>query len=247
MLPLLIIGLLALAAAGAYWGWYQKKKRREGLAFAARQLGLRYSQEDVQGCLGLPFALLRRGDGRGTENVLWGTWQQMELREFDYWYYEESTDAQGHRTKTYSHYSCAVTEIPAVCSPLTIDRENLFTRIADAIGLEDIAFETEEFNDAFNVKSKDRKFANDLIDPRMMRWLLSTRSEFAFEACGPWLLCFSKRRKPLEIVPLLGTLKGFRDQVPRVLYELYPDGSAPARAEMPPDPLLPARPDLPPA
>lgn len=30
------------------------------------------------------FALLRRGDGRGTENVLSGTWQGMGVREFDY-------------------------------------------------------------------------------------------------------------------------------------------------------------------
>ena len=60
------------------------------------------------------------------------------------------------------------------CPHLSIARENLFTRLADGIGLDDIAFELAEFNDAFTVKSRDRKFANDLVDQRMMRWLLAT-------------------------------------------------------------------------
>ena len=218
----LVIGLVLLVAAVWWWGWYQKKKRREGLAFAARQLGLEYSQVDTRGCIDLPLSLLTKGDGRGTENVLWGSWQDMSVREFDFWYYTESTDARGSRTRSYRHFSCAVTEIEAACSPLTIVREGLLTRLAAAIGLDDIRFESEEFNDAFNVKAKDRRFANDLIDQRMMGWLLSSAPGFGFETCGRWLLCFSDRRKPLELIPLLGTLKRFRDQVPRVVFDLYP-------------------------
>jgi len=234
----LIIVLAVLGAIGAAaWSFYAKKKRREELLFIARQLGLSYSAEDTRGCLELPFALLQRGEGRGTENVLWGTWQEMELLEFDYWFYTESTDSEGHRTKSYSRFSCAVTEIDVALSPLTIGRENLLTRLADAVGLDDIAFETQEFNDAFNVKSKDRKFANDLIDQRMMAWLLSAPSDFAFETCGRWILCSSDRRRPMDLIPLLGTLKGFRDQVPRVVYDLYRVGPRP-------DPF--AAPDVPP-
>jgi hypothetical protein len=234
----LIIVLAILAAIGAAaWGYHAKKKRREELLFISRQLGLAYSAEDTRGCLELPFALLQRGDGRGTENVLWGTWQGMDVLEFDYWYYTESTDAQGHRSKTYSRFSCAVAEIDAALSPLTIGRENLLTRLADAVGLDDITFETQEFNDAFNVKSKDRRFANGLVDQRMMAWLLSTPSDFSFETCARWLLCFSDRRRPMDLVPLLGTLKAFLDQVPRVVYDLY-------RVRPRPDP--PAEPDVPP-
>ena len=240
----LIIALAVLGAIGAAaWSFYAKKKRREELLFIARQLGLSYSAEDKRGCLGLPFALLQRGDGRGTENVLWGTWQAIELVEFDYWFYTESTDSRGNRTKSYSRFSCAVTEIDAALSPLTIGRENLLTRLADAVGLDDIAFETQEFNDAFNVKSKDRRFANDLIDQRMMAWLLSTASDFSFETCGRWLLCHSDRRRPMDLIPLLGTLLGFRDQVPRVVYDLYRVGPRPDPLAPPPGPEVPPRPD----
>ncbi len=227
MAVLLVILIVLLVVGGVALSYYAKQKRRQELASVARQLGLEYSATDPLGCLGLPFALLSRGDGRGTENVLWGTWQSMPVTEFDYWYYEESTHSNGNRSKTYYRFSCAVSEIEAFCSHLTIDRENLFTRLADHLGLRDIEFESEEFNRAFNVKGKDRKFANDFIDARMMQHLLQVDRAFQFEVSGKWLLCFSKRRKPLDLIPLLGTLKQFRDQVPRVVYELYGPGRQP--------------------
>lgn len=214
----LAVVVIGLAIYGAYW---LQKKRRQELELMARQLGLSYSAEDTAGCLDLPFALLGKGDGRGTENLLQGTWQDMPVREFDYWYYEESTDSEGHRSKSYYRFSCAVTEIEAALSPLTLARENVFTRIADSIGLDDIAFELEDFNRAFNVKGRDRKFASDFVDQRMMHWLLETDRAFAFETCGRWLLTYSKRRRPAELVPLLGTLQQFRAQVPRVVFDLY--------------------------
>lgn len=216
---LLLFALIAIAAAGV--SFYLKQRRRNELAAMARQLGLEFSPQDVLGCLGLPFQLLTRGDGRGVENVMWGTWQDMPVREFDYWYYEESTDSEGHRSRTYHRFSCAVTEVEAACSPIAISRENLLTRLADAIGLDDLEFELEEFNRAFNVKAKDRRFAVAMVDQRMMRYLLGTDPAFGFEACGRWLLAYSKRRRPTDLIPLLGTLKGFRDHVPRVVFDLY--------------------------
>jgi hypothetical protein len=221
LLPLALLVVVAIVVAIVVASYYLKKKRREALAAMANQLGLSYSREDTAGCLSLPFALLQRGDGRGTENVLSGTWQEMPIREFDYWYYEESTDSKGHTSRTTYRFSCVVTEVEAGLSPLTLNRENLFTRLADSLGLADMEFELDEFNRAFTVKCKDRKFANDFIDQRMMHWLLGTDRAFSFETCGSWLLVYSKRRKPTELVSLFGTLRRFRDGIPRVVYDLY--------------------------
>lgn len=118
-------------------------------------------------------------------------------------------------------FSCAVAEVEAALSPLTLGRENVFTRLADSIGLADVELELEDFNRAFTVKCKDRKFANDFLDQRMMRWLLGTDRDFSFEACGTWLLVYSKRRRPTELIPLFGTLKQFREGIPRVVFDLY--------------------------
>jgi hypothetical protein len=222
-----LVVLVAIAAIGiGIFSYWRVKKRRQELQLVARQLGLSYSQVDMAGCEALPFELLGRGDGRGTENLLDGIWQELPVREFDYWYYDESTDSNGNHSRSYSYFSCAVTEVDAALSPLTLGRENALTRFADAVGLHDIEFELEDFNRAFNVKCRDKKFANDFVDQRMMRWLLAADGAFAFEASGRWLLAYSRRRAPLELVPLLGTLKGFRDQVPRVVYDLYGPGSS---------------------
>ena len=224
-------GLIALfvvaAIAAVAIQWWLKQKRRDEIAAVANRLGLSFSEEDTSDALSLPFALFTAGDGRGTENLLEGTWEGISLREFDYWYYVESTDAQGHRSKSYQRFSCAVTELEGVAFPhLSVARENVFTRLADGIGLDDIAFELAEFNDAFNVKSRDRRFASDFVDQRMMRWLLGTDGGYSFETTGRWLLVAIRRVHPTELVSVLATLKAFRDQVPRVVLDLYgPAGS----------------------
>ena len=222
---LLVVGFVVLAGVIAWAAWYAKKRRREALALAAKQLGFQYSQVDTFGLLGLPFDLLQRGDGRGTENVLWGTWQGLDVTEFDYWYFEESTDSEGRTSRSYSHFSCATTQVPLRSSHLTIAKENIFTRLVDHMGFRDIEFELEEFNRSFQVKCKDRKFANDIVDQRMMQWLMDRAAGFAFEMNGDYLLCSSRRRKPTDLVPLLGTLKGFNDRIPNVAYSLYGTGS----------------------
>jgi hypothetical protein len=217
LFPLIVVAVVAVLVVS----FYLKQKRREALAAMARQLGLIYSHQDNYGCLSLPFGLLRRGDDRGAENLLSGTWQGLEVREFDYWYQVESTDSNGHRTTSTYRFSCSVTDVEAALSPLTLGRENVFTRLADSVGLADLEFELEDFNRAFTVKCKDRKFANDFVDQRMMRWLLGTDRGFSFEVSGRWLLVYSKRRRPTELVPLLGTLKQFREGIPPVVFDLY--------------------------
>jgi len=223
---LIIVGLVVAIGLVVYFSWYAKKRRREELSRMATQLGLQYSKQDTFGLLGLPFRLLSQGDGRGCENVLSGTWQDIPLQEFDYWYYEESSDSKGNRTKTYYRFSCVVSQLPFAASHLTITRENLFSRMADHLGFEDINFESEDFNRRFQVTGKDRKFATDLLDARMMQWLLAEGQTWSYELSGPYLMCYHKRLRPLELTPLLGAMKAFRDHVPRVVYGLYGSGAS---------------------
>ena len=141
---------------------------------------------------------------------------------------------RGGRSRTYYRFSCGVAHVDAACAGLRLERENARTWVANHVGLHDIQFESDVFNRAFDVHSPDRKFANDLIDARMIDWLLTVDVGFRFETAGPYVLCYGARRPPLELVPLIGTLKGFVDHVPRVVYELYGDadgiGEAEARA-----------------
>jgi hypothetical protein len=78
------------------------------------------------------------------------------------------------------------------------------------------------FNRAFNVRSADRRFTNDVIATRMLGWLFRTDEAFRFEVHGTWVLACTKKRRPDDLIPLFGTLQQFLPHVPRVVYELYP-------------------------
>ena len=130
----------------------------------ASSLGFRYSPDDPFDTVDLPFALFNRGDGRGVENVLWGMAGNLAVRLCDYWYYDESTDSNGSRHRSYHRFSCATTSIDAYVPGITVGRENVLTRLGGALGFDDIEFESEEFNRAFRVKSgrascRERVFA----------------------------------------------------------------------------------------
>ena len=233
--PLIFVAFIGLAIGAVVLSYLAKKRRREGFALVATQLGMEYWPQDPFSLLSEPFALFQKGDGRGIENVLAGPYQSIEVKAFDYWYYDESTDSKGNRTKTYYRFDCVVVPIDAACSPLTIENENVFTRLADALSFRDIEFESEDFNRGFNVKSPDKKFANDFVDARMMHWLLQNGKGTAFEIMGDRLLSYRRKLSPMEIVTLLGMSKAFLDHVPRVVYSLYPR----------PTPIPPeAKPDL---
>ncbi len=220
-LPLIFVAFIGLAIGAVVLSYLAKKRRREGFALVATQLGMEYWPQDPFGLLSEPFALFRKGDGRGIENVLAGPYQSIDVKAFDYWYYDESTDGKGNTTKTYYRFDCVVVPIDAACSPLTIENENVFTRLADALSFHDIEFESEDFNRTFNVKSPDEKFANDFVDARMMQWLLQNGKGTAFEIMGDRLLTYRRKLSPMEIVTLLGISKAFLDHVPRVVYSLY--------------------------
>ena len=223
LLPFLILfGGVALIVLVLYLGYQAKQKRRADFVRMAVQLNLTYSAVDAFGLLGYPFTLFERGDGRGIENVLQGAWQQTDVVAFDYWYYDETHDSKGGTSRTYHRFDCALLPMPADCARLTIERENLLTRMAGALSFKDVQFESEEFNRAFNVKSEDKKFASDLVDARMMQWLIAHGTDYAFEVVGNRVLVAGPKVPPMELIQLLGVARGFVQHVPQVVSSLYP-------------------------
>jgi hypothetical protein len=222
-LPVLFFVLVGLAIAGvAYWQWQARKRRLEGFLLVSQQLGLRYSHEDPFGILAEPFALFREGDGRGIEHVLDGTYRDVPIRAFDYWYFDESTDSKGNRSRSYSYFSCALMPLEAGCFRLSISPESVFTRLADALTFRDIEFESEEFNRAWNVTSDDAGFAHAFVDARMCAWLLANGGPHAFEVVGDRILVARRRIDPRTYPAMLDAAVTFRAQVPKVVFDLYP-------------------------
>lgn len=80
-------------------------------------------------------------------------------------------------------FTCAVANAPGAAGwpHLSIAPEGFARKLKAAAGFRDIEFESEEFNRTFEVQATDRKFAYDVIDARMMSWLLLTKGEYEFE------------------------------------------------------------------
>jgi hypothetical protein len=220
MEPLIIMLLVGAVAALIYFAVMGPIERRRKLGVVAGQMGLQFSAADPFGMLRLPFPLFRRGDGRGIENVIWGERQGHEVWGFDYWYYEESSDSKGRRSRSTSRFNCSLTELPARAPHTSVGPESLFTRLADLVGFRDIDFESEEFNRAMQVKSQDQRFATYLIDARMMEWLLETRG-WTFELFDRYLLCVRKRLRPEEVPTIIEAVLAFRERIPNVVFETY--------------------------
>ena len=222
MEALWLVLIIAVAVGSIVLSLYLKAKRRDAFRAFAGRYGLEYAQGDPLGVVAWPFSLFRRGAGRGIENYLWGPWEGQPVQAFDFWYYTESTDGQGHRTRSYHRFSCALVEVAASFPHLEIAREGVFTRLADHLGLEDIEFESPEFNRRYNVKAKDRRFAYELLDARMIEWLVNFDQGLAFEILGNRVLAYGPKVKPPGLVPLIGTAAMFRSHIPRVAWSLYP-------------------------
>ena len=172
MLAVAAVGVVAVGLLG--WRAYKAERaRRQAFAALAAQRGWTYAERDdrwSERFSGPPF---ETGTNRRAGNVLTGRYGDRPFVAFDYSYVTSSTDANGNRqTRTHRYAVCAIS-LPTFLPGLTVTPENLLTRIAGALGFDDISFESEEFNRRFRVRAEDRKCASDVLNPRTLETLLA--------------------------------------------------------------------------
>jgi hypothetical protein len=85
--PLLLFKA-ALVALGliAWWQYERTHRRRAGLISFGAAHAFQYSRDDPFDLVHLPLWSFHPGDGRGCENVVWGTWERIPLKLTDFWY-----------------------------------------------------------------------------------------------------------------------------------------------------------------
>jgi hypothetical protein len=194
------------------------KRRREAFSALAAQRGWSYAQSDdrwVSEFDGAPFGL---GHDRRAGNVLTGTYDGRSFVAFDYRYSttETSTDAEGHtQTHTEVHpYSVVALDTGVTFPALSVTPEGFLGRMVGRLTNTDIELESEEFNRAFTVRADDRKFATDVLHPRMMEHLLRT-TDRGWRFDGRWLLAIRPGSHSVaELDVRLTDLDGILDLVP---------------------------------
>lgn len=203
------------------WGIYAGKKRRDAMSLLAERLGLQFRHErDYQMARQLAFLdKLDQGSNRYAYNILTGRYEEHSIKVFDYHYETYSTDSKGHRQTHHHHFSFFIMDLESAFPELTIAREGFLSKIAQAVGYDDIDFESHEFSRRFVVRSKDKKFAYDFCNARMIDYLLGLQ-EIEIEVDSNSLaLAFSRCLKAEEIEPRLRQLIEIRARMPNYLFE----------------------------
>jgi hypothetical protein len=214
--------IVVICVIGAIiWGIYAGKKRRDEMTLLAERMGLHFRHErDYQ--LANRYAFLdklRQGENRYAYNVISGDYQGHSITVFDYHYETHSTDSKGNRETHHHHFSFFILTLGKHFPELTIAKEGFFSKIAQAMGFDDIDFESHEFSKRFAVRSKDKKFAYDFCNARMIDYLLG-HPDINIEVDQDSLaIGFNRCLKVEEIEPHLNELVELRSLMPDYLFD----------------------------
>jgi hypothetical protein len=213
--PLIIIGFVAIILAVLVVGYLSARKRREAMRAVATRLGLHFNPGKNRGLARRYRFLdkLRRGSNRYAFNILSGSYEGHNVMLFDYHY------QTGSGKDTHHHYfSFFILQLPISFPELVIDKEGFFSKIAQAVGYDDIDFESHEFSRKFCVRSGDKKFAYDVCNVRMIEYLLSN-TDMSIEIEDDVLaISFRRRLAPEQIEPNLNRLITVRSLMPDYLF-----------------------------
>jgi hypothetical protein len=206
---------VAFVFGGLWWlsQRYRVRPRRESFEDQARLVGLRAEAGDPFGLLNVPFALFGRAASvRDIENTASGIRGGASVIVADYWY-APSSDPQ---LDDYRRYTCVVKETPQWWTDVAVIPKGLVELLRSALPLGGLETESDEFNRRFEVRASDRRFANALLDQRMMAWLLDQPVEVGFEIVPARVLVFRRRATTsLDDVGLaLELTDGFEQRVP---------------------------------
>lgn len=203
------------------WGLQAGKKRRSAMSELAEQLGLQFDAERNYG-MAKQYAFLdklRQGENRYAYNIMNGSFQGHEVAAFDYHYETHSTDSKGNRQTQNHHFSFFILSLGGSFPELTIAKEGIFSKIAQAVGFNDIDFESHEFSKRFVVRSKDKKFAYDFCNAQMIDYLLG-HPDINIEVDQHSLaLGFNRCLKVEEIETYLKQLVEIRKRMPDYLFD----------------------------
>jgi len=203
------------------WGLYAGKKRRDEMTLLAEKLGLQFSAERNYRLADRYSFLdkLRLGSNQYAYNIMGGSYKDHEVTAFDFHYETHSTDSKGRRQTHHHHFSFFILDLVNFFPELTIAKEGIFSKIAQAVGFDDIDFESHEFSKNFTVRSKDKKFAYDFCNALMIEYLLDHPNINIEVDQNMLALGFGSCLRVEEIEPHLDRLIKIRSLMPDYLFD----------------------------
>ncbi len=208
----LIIAGVALVVALIVMMVLAEKKRRKRLAEWATKTGMVVYDPTSELAWLKGFQAYGPGYGHRAFDGYQGSRDGVPVKVFQHQSRTRTKDSEAIH-----NFTVCVAKAPLSAPDLVIKREHWGHKIADALGAEDIDFESAEFSKKFWVKCKDRRFAYDVLHPRMMDWFLRS-PKIHWQWNGRRLvLSVSGSLKPETAEPLLKAATTFLANLPRHL------------------------------
>lgn len=215
MQPLIPILVAVALAAVMFFAWQAEKRRRQALQAWADEHGWHYRFRRDRGKVRQYSFLdrLQQGHSRVAYHRLQGEWQGRPAEVFQLCY----TTGSGKNRQTH-WWVVALLRIERPFPELTLAPENILSRFGQALGFDDIDFESVEFSRAYAVRSRDKKFAYDFCNTGMMEYLLRHRGTTLELEHDVLALLANKRLEATDLDPLLNRLEGVRRHIPEYLF-----------------------------
>jgi len=224
------ITIITIIAAPSFWQRIKANKRKKELSAWALSRNLRFHPDKrTEMHINYPqFSCLQNGNERYAFNVIEGTFASREICAFNYHYAVAGTedkdklngpDPLGDLLSGHFFFSVVIVKTSMQCKPLLIRQERFLDKIADSAGLDDINFESTEFNNQFHVKSSDRRWAYDVINQSTMELLLSS-CRFNIEFNGNCVIAYHNELfSSAYFEEALQLLTGILDNLPESLVQ----------------------------
>jgi hypothetical protein len=122
--------------------------------------------------------------------------------------------------------TCAIVKVPLDAPALAVTpKVQGFGAVPGVPDGHLVGSESEAFDRSFRVTTGDRRFANAMLDARVLAWILEGETgAWGYQAAGPWLLVFTQRKPPSEVPLALERALAFADRLPRVVGDLFAEG-----------------------
>lgn len=193
-----LVIVIIVVVIGAIIGlsiWKKRKadKRRLELAAWAQSKGLNFRPGNDSGIDNRFrfFNCLQQGERRYGYNISEGPIGNRKVCAFDYHYETHHRDSKGRQQTSHFYFSAVVVETDLPLKPLFIRTENFLDKIGQFVGIDDINFESTEFNKQFYVKSPNKKWAYDVVNQATMELLMNS-CRFSLEFNGNAVIAYQK-------------------------------------------------------
>ncbi len=219
-MPLLFVLFVVFVIVAIIYTAIAKQKRQAALQQLAISLNFRFSPHKDNN-IPRRFHFLEdfgKGTNRYAQNIFTGEFNGEAVTFFEYHYQTSSSDSDGSRYTQHHHFTIFALSLPRSFAELVIKPEGFFAKLGQALGFDDIDFESLDFSRRYQVKSNDKKFAYDFCNARMIDYLLNEQN-LVIEVEGRTLaLAYRGKFSAYELPGHLRKLQKIRSLIPSHLF-----------------------------